>query len=938
MTSSLAQGAPAPGCGTGSGSPQGGAVGERLRVGTWNMSGWRAAKARAVFAEVSVDVLAVQETHLAAVPLQWAHATMRTVGSHLHHGHPVRAVGQDTFGRSCGVGFVAQAGVALTPVLPVGAAWRWLHLLGRVHAVRVAPRLGLPRGLLLLSVYAPLQTRQQAVERGKFVAAMQEITHDLDLQEPCLLLGDFNGSVCPGRDFQGESAARRDACPLLAHLLGPGGAWVDVHSALLGELVPWTFQSIDTVGKLSASRIDLILANHAAMGLVQGARVLSAIRDGGHSPVLVDLLLSGPASVCWRSPQPKLPPLLMLSSAELRLSSAWQDLLLQWSASPETVQALATSAAHSASSLSRALAGAVQRLVALAGGWETRPMARRRAYDSTAIRKLRGRLLALHRVEALTRPSPGLLVGCWTQPLVLLCDQLLRQHVPLPRSSIPALRAAVLLGIRGTKEELQAMNREMRRVRHARWRDGLPALWRERPGVIHHWLQAPLAAWGSTPIVGEDGLQCTTAPAVDQAVRGYWVDQVLRQHALVDVGERWSSFERSEFCPFIPLLEWPHSLWTGAAVKTALGQMREGAAPGLPGLPIAVWKVLPDAWLESVARLFNLVEAEGVWPQEWLAAYVVMIPKASGGSRPRDQRPITVLPVVYRLWSKGLTLEWRQTMQHAYLGQAALGFRAQAGTLHVAQLLSDVIALRRRQQSELWLVSFDIEKCYDSIPWWALFGVMRRTGLAERVVRSFEAFYRDLQRHFRYGQVDGESWRAANSLMQGCPAAPDQLNMLMEPFHRWALSQDLGVEVGGRRVPSVSFADDVALVARDKPEALVLINAYLRWCDLLNLRVTKIQVWSNTGQPHVMQVGPLAVPTVPCFRMVGVVLGEESVAVTDAHFAPRLRAALATLQRLRTLELPSSLCSLLWRTAVLPRALYGCEIRDLTPERLVPLS
>jgi hypothetical protein len=295
-----------------------------------------------------------------------------------------------------------------------------------------------------------------------------------------------------------------------------------------------------------------------------------------------------------------------------------------------------------------------------------------------------------------------------------------------------------------------------------------------------------------------------------------------------------------------------------------------------------------------------------MWPSQWLEAYVLLIPKASGGSRPQDQRPITVLPVIYRLWSKGLQLQWAATMQRAYLGKAALGFRAQADTLHVAQLLSDIIELRRRQRAELWFMSFDIWKCYDSIPWWALFGVMRRTGMQERVVRAFQRFYKDLRRHFRFGQVAGESWQAANSLMQGCPAAPDQLNMLNEPFHRWAVAQNLGVEVGGHQVPSVSFADDVVLVGRDKSEALVLIDAYLRWCGLLNLQVTKIQIWSNTGQEHTVQVGPHSVKTVPLFRMVGVTLGEEGPELAEAHFTPRLTAALATLQRLRTLELPSS--------------------------------
>ena len=74
-----------------------------------------------------------------------------------------------------------------------------------------------------------------------------------------------------------------------------------------------------------------------------------------------------------------------------------------------------------------------------------------------------------------------------------------------------------------------------------------------------------------------------------------------------------------------------------------LRSMREAAAPGCMGVTIAVWRALQAAWHGSLARLFDLVEAAGRWPTMALQAYVAMIPKAAGGSRPQDQRPITVL-------------------------------------------------------------------------------------------------------------------------------------------------------------------------------------------------------------------------------------------------------------------------------------------------------
>lgn len=335
-----------------------------------------------------------------------------------------------------------------------------------------------------------------------------------------------------------------------------------------------------------------------------------------------------------------------------------------------------------------------------------------------------------------------------------------------------------------------------------------------------------------------------------------------------------------------------------------LGRMRERAAPGSLGIPLAVWKSLPSMWHGAVARLLSLVESEGLWPAEWMVAYVSMIPKASGGTRPQDQRPITVLDLLYRVWAKGVVMAWAPVLQQGYLGQAAMGFRAGAGVLHVAQLLSDLMRLQCQRRKQLWLASFDVQKCYDSLPWWAVFGVMRHAGISARVVACFEAFYRGLQRHFRYGQVDGEAWQATNGLAQGCPASPDLLNILLEPFHRWALSAGHGVAVTSTcRVASVSFADDVALVAGSKGELETLIEAYLGWCSLLGVKVTKVQAWSNLTGTHTLTVPQLAAPVVtsPTFKIVGIILGTSERLATAAHFSPRLATALITTRRVRLL-------------------------------------
>ena len=69
-----------------------------------------------------------------------------------------------------------------------------------------------------------------------------------------------------------------------------------------------------------------------------------------------------------------------------------------------------------------------------------------------------------------------------------------------------------------------------------------------------------------------------------------------------------------------------------------------------------------------------------------------------------------------------------------------MGFRAQSGMLHLAQLLQDLIWLQKRLGQPLWLLSFDLEKCFPSLPWWGLFGVLTRVGVADCTVRCLRSF------------------------------------------------------------------------------------------------------------------------------------------------------------------------------------------------------
>ena len=70
--------------------------------------------------------------------------------------------------------------------------------------------------------------------------------------------------------------------------------------------------------------------------------------------------------------------------------------------------------------------------------------------------------------------------------------------------------------------------------------------------------------------------------------------------------------------------------------------------PILTGCEAAMAKKSVEVGLALVLRQ---IETAGRWCQGLFSAYIAMIPKAEGDSTPLGQRPLCVLPVVYRLWA-----------------------------------------------------------------------------------------------------------------------------------------------------------------------------------------------------------------------------------------------------------------------------------------------
>ena len=172
-------------------------------------------------------------------------------------------------------------------------------------------------------------------------------------------------------------------------------------------------------------------------------------------------------------------------------------------------------------------------------------------------------------------------------------------------------------------------------------------------------------------------------------------------------------------------------------------QRKGVTAGGLDGWGWREFKVLPLSWFDELARILTMVEDVGVWPDGLLDAYIAMVPKTDGDATPLGQRPLSVLPVVYRIWAS------------ARMGQLDGWFKS---------WVPDSVA-----DSHVHLFVADVFKSFDTVDRGILDRVLSSLGLPGWFRHAYFEYHGHVRLRFRLASGLGEPWTRDRGIPQGCP-------------------------------------------------------------------------------------------------------------------------------------------------------------------------
>ena len=268
-----------------------------------------------------------------------------------------------------------------------------------------------------------------------------------------------------------------------------------------------------------------------------------------------------------------------------------------------------------------------------------------------------------------------------------------------------------------------------------------------------------------------------------------------------------SALSLLEGLPQIPTFE---ETITPAEVELVIRQLPARKARGMDGFSNTELRACGPAEYQMLADIFNLVHRTGKWPTGLLSAFVSLLAKVAHPSVPKDGRPITILPTLYRVWAKIISKKiFAAIVEH--LPVDIFGSVPGRSAMDAAWELQCQLEEALAADGDLVGVSLDLSKAYNTIPRDFICALARRCGWPESIIGAYMAYLNSFQRFFKLHGGFHAPTLSRTGVPEGCPIAVPVMIMLT-----WAVTAHVTHQLPDTRM--LSYVDNWTLTAGCLPD------------------------------------------------------------------------------------------------------------------------
>ncbi|VDO08661.1 unnamed protein product [Brugia timori] len=257
-------------------------------------------------------------------------------------------------------------------------------------------------------------------------------------------------------------------------------------------------------------------------------------------------------------------------------------------------------------------------------------------------------------------------------------------------------------------------------------------------------------------------------------------------------------------------------------IETIINQLKPDKSPGHDGITNEHIKAGGRKLITLLTKLFNRILKTGTIPTEWKRSNIIILHKKGDRHKIGNYRPITLSLTIAKIFSKLIETRIQKLLiEHQPIEQA--GFRKTFSTIDHLQSINQIIEKSTEYQITLYIALIDYNKAFDSLKHQFMLRALKNQGIPEKLVRIIEELYRGLKARIMTDE-EGEYFEINKGVKQGDPLSPILFNSSLEEIFRNLNWEEKGLDVNGKKLTNLRFADDVILFANSEEELTVMIN------------------------------------------------------------------------------------------------------------------
>ena len=214
-------------------------------------------------------------------------------------------------------------------------------------------------------------------------------------------------------------------------------------------------------------------------------------------------------------------------------------------------------------------------------------------------------------------------------------------------------------------------------------------------------------------------------------------------------------------------------------MKKAVFQMEHNKAPDPDGFPAEFYQSFWEVIKSDLLDMFHALHAGQLDLFRLNFGEIILLPKVEGAERIQQYRPICLLNVSFKIFTKTATLRLNTVDDHV-VRPTQTAFMQGRNILDGVVVLHETVHEMHRKKLNGVILKIDFEKAYDKVKWSFLQQTLRMKGFSKEWCALIENFVSGGSVAIKVNDDTGKYFQTKKGLRQGDPLSPILFNIVAD--------------------------------------------------------------------------------------------------------------------------------------------------------------